>query len=331
MFTLGLVIFWAGVTALMGAGLVVYELKPDTVNSGQTQEQTKTQTRTYATTSTSQLNLAAVATHNQVTDCWIIVEGNAYNVSDYIPFHPGGEQMIINNCGRDATDNFNDRDGEGTSHSSSARAQLEKYLVGKLGASLEANTETTTSDRTETNDTITNDVRTEPIGQEATKTTPTQVTTALTSTEVAQHTSGSDCWVIVDGNVYNVSDYIPFHPGGSNRIVSRCGTDISADFAGGGGHRHSSSARNTLSRYLVGALGESVTKTTQTSSTDPIDTSNSGGSNPIESSIQAKYPGAVIIKVEYEDDGRSEVKFNWNGEKYEAKLNSQNEIVDVDD
>lgn len=331
LFTLSLVVFWAGVTALVGAALVVYELKPNTVNSEQAQEQTQTQTRTVATDSTSVLDHATIAIHDQATDCWIIVEDYVYNVTDYIPFHPGGEQMITDTCGGDATEDFSNRDGQGTQHSSSARTQLEQYVIDKLGTTLAEDTENiveTTNPNTETDtpDTTNKNTKLTPPS-----TAPTQTTISLTSSEVTNHTSSNDCWVIVDGNVYNVTEYIPFHPGGSGRITNRCGTDVSADFAGAGGHRHSSSARNTLSRYLVGAFEGSVTQTTPTPNTDSTNTHNPPSSNPIENSIQAKYPGAVIIKVEYEDDGRSEVKFNWNGKKYEAKLNSQNKIVDVDD
>ncbi|PIP03187.1 MAG: hypothetical protein COX54_04540, partial [Candidatus Yonathbacteria bacterium CG23_combo_of_CG06-09_8_20_14_all_46_18] len=73
---------------------------------------------------------------------------------------------------------------------------------------------------------------------------------------VAQHSTASDCWLIISGNVYDLTQYIPFHPGGQNPITSRCGTDGTTFFNtnGGGGHNHSTSARSQLAGYLLGPL-----------------------------------------------------------------------------
>lgn len=74
---------------------------------------------------------------------------------------------------------------------------------------------------------------------------------AFTAADVAQHSTGTDCWLIIDGKVYDVTPYIPFHPGGRNEIVSLCGTDATSAFGGVG---HSSGAQNLLQNYYVGDL-----------------------------------------------------------------------------
>jgi hypothetical protein len=82
--------------------------------------------------------ITEVATHNSATDCWTIVSGNVYDITSYIPRHPGGEE-ILQACGTDGTTLFTQRqttDGEnigsGTPHSSSANNQLAALQIGVL-------------------------------------------------------------------------------------------------------------------------------------------------------------------------------------------------------
>ncbi|PCH36537.1 glyoxylate dehydrogenase [Wolfiporia cocos MD-104 SS10] len=44
-----------------------------------------------------------VAKHNSRDDCWIIVHGKAYDVTDFLPEHPGGQAIILKYAGKDAT------------------------------------------------------------------------------------------------------------------------------------------------------------------------------------------------------------------------------------
>lgn len=47
--------------------------------------------------------------------------------------------------------------------------------------------------------------------------------------DVAKHCTPHDCWVIVHGSVYDVTDYIPRHPGGA-MIYVKAGGDCSQLF-----------------------------------------------------------------------------------------------------
>lgn len=83
------------------------------------------------TTNVSSYSLAEVAKHATATDCWMAIEGNVYDVTTFIPTHPGG-QAILQGCGKDATQLFNNRPGEGDSHSPRARTLMKDYLIGTL-------------------------------------------------------------------------------------------------------------------------------------------------------------------------------------------------------
>jgi cytochrome b involved in lipid metabolism len=52
-------------------------------------------------------DLAEVAKHNKPDDCWVVVNGQVLNVTDFLPDHPGGKKAILIYAGRDATEEFN--------------------------------------------------------------------------------------------------------------------------------------------------------------------------------------------------------------------------------
>ncbi len=54
---------------------------------------------------------AAVATHNTKADCWSIINSNVYDLTSYIPRHPGGSQNIVDICGKDGTSAFTGQHG----------------------------------------------------------------------------------------------------------------------------------------------------------------------------------------------------------------------------
>lgn len=52
-------------------------------------------------------SLEDVAKHNKADDCWVVVNGQVLDVSDFLPDHPGGKKAILIYAGRDATEEFN--------------------------------------------------------------------------------------------------------------------------------------------------------------------------------------------------------------------------------
>lgn len=49
-------------------------------------------------------------------------------------------------------------------------------------------------------------------------------------TEVSKHNTMSDCWVVVNGQVLNVTKFLPEHPGGEFAILAVAGKDASEEF-----------------------------------------------------------------------------------------------------
>jgi len=48
-----------------------------------------------------------VAKHNKESDCWVVVNGQVLNVTNFLPDHPGGKKAVLLFAGKDATEEFN--------------------------------------------------------------------------------------------------------------------------------------------------------------------------------------------------------------------------------
>lgn len=53
-----------------------------------------------------QFTMADVAKHNKHDDCWIILDGYAYDMTRFVDRHPGGVGPVLNMAGKDASDVF---------------------------------------------------------------------------------------------------------------------------------------------------------------------------------------------------------------------------------
>uniref|UniRef100_A0A0N4ZKE5 non-specific serine/threonine protein kinase n=1 Tax=Parastrongyloides trichosuri TaxID=131310 RepID=A0A0N4ZKE5_PARTI len=54
------------------------------------------------------VTLEELSQHNKPNDCWIILNGKVYDVTEYLEYHPGGVSEITNYAGMDATEAFID-------------------------------------------------------------------------------------------------------------------------------------------------------------------------------------------------------------------------------
>ena len=51
-----------------------------------------------------------------------------------------------------------------------------------------------------------------------------------TMDEVAKHNTENDCWVVVNGKVLDVTDFLQDHPGGKKALLLYGGKDGSGEF-----------------------------------------------------------------------------------------------------
>ena len=75
-----------------------------------------------------------------------------------------------------------------------------------------------------------------------------------TMAKVKENNSASSCWSVINGNVYNLTQWINSHPGGPSVIRGLCGVDGTSSF--NGKHRGQGNPTSTLASYLLGPLAK---------------------------------------------------------------------------
>ncbi|VEU23237.1 DEKNAAC104350 [Brettanomyces naardenensis] len=70
---------------------------------------------------------AEVLKHNKKDDLWMIINNKVYDVTKFVDEHPGGEEVLLDVAGTDATDAFED-----IGHSDDARDMLKEMYIGTV-------------------------------------------------------------------------------------------------------------------------------------------------------------------------------------------------------
>jgi L-lactate dehydrogenase (cytochrome) len=63
-------------------------------------------TKPGQTPQNEKLHGSDVAKHNTDEDCWIVIHGKAYDVTEFKEDHPGGRNIILKWAGKDATETY---------------------------------------------------------------------------------------------------------------------------------------------------------------------------------------------------------------------------------
>uniref|UniRef100_A0A182QNA1 Cytochrome b5 heme-binding domain-containing protein n=1 Tax=Anopheles farauti TaxID=69004 RepID=A0A182QNA1_9DIPT len=80
-----------------------------------------------APTELKQYSLAEVAQHSKPDDVWMVIHDKVYDVTKFLSEHPGGEEVLVEYAGKEATAEFDD-----VGHSSDAKEQMKQFLIGEL-------------------------------------------------------------------------------------------------------------------------------------------------------------------------------------------------------
>ncbi|CAK7314623.1 Cytochrome b5 type B [Vulpes lagopus] len=78
-------------------------------------------------TAVTYYRLEEVAKRNSLKEIWLVIHGRVYDVTDFLKEHPGGEEVLLEQAGADASESFED-----VGHSSDAREMLKRYYIGDV-------------------------------------------------------------------------------------------------------------------------------------------------------------------------------------------------------
>ncbi|CAG9566691.1 unnamed protein product [Danaus chrysippus] len=73
------------------------------------------------------LTLAEISHHDTRDDCWVVIYDRVYDISTFLYEHPGGDEIMLEYAGRDASTAF-----RGSGHSKMALKALDRFLIGEL-------------------------------------------------------------------------------------------------------------------------------------------------------------------------------------------------------
>lgn len=103
-------------------GLLLYSL----INNSAKPPKDKTEVVSRATDRSKVYSREEIAQHNKPNDLWLIVCDRVYDITSFVPFHPGGE-LLLRNAGGDSTLGF-----FGIQHPERVFWQIHDYQIGKL-------------------------------------------------------------------------------------------------------------------------------------------------------------------------------------------------------
>ena len=99
-----------------------------------------------------------------------------------------------------------------------------------------------------------------------TKINPSGGSLILSIEELSKHNNQNDCWLLINGKIYDITSFFGSHPGGNSTMAPTCGTDATNAYMtkdpyatdSTSGRGHSSRAKNMLNDYYIGDLNQTI-------------------------------------------------------------------------
>jgi cytochrome b involved in lipid metabolism len=231
------------------------------------------------------VSLDELALHDTVEDCWVAYHGKVYDQTTYANQHPGGASVITNQCGTDGTDAYaifhsenllQSIKGDYLGYLDAGNGNGNVYGGGNgngsagSGSTIGNGNDSGGGNGNGSAGSVSSTGNGNPSGGgngsgsgssgggsgngtdtgNGTGSGAAMASGTLTMSDVSQHNSASDCFVVYYGEVYDMTEYSKAHPGGSSIITAQCGGDGTSGFS----MFHPEDLLTTVQYTLVGPL-----------------------------------------------------------------------------
>jgi len=144
-----------------------------------------------------------LARHNVANDCWVAVRDRVYDLTKFAPDHPGKAAPIHDLAGKDASSIFE------AIHGDNIIARMQQYVVGTWKAPPSTGENASLNHKP-----------------------PEKELHPVSLEELQGHSTETDCWVVIHGTVFDLTEFSSVHPGGSYLITKFAGKDATDAFQG---------------------------------------------------------------------------------------------------
>lgn len=189
-----------------------------------------------------------ISKHNTDADCWVVVNGKVYDVTDFVDEHPGSFAPILTAAGKDATKAFVEKP-----HSKRAYTMLEKFYKGKLDPSAAEPSVVTSKSQAKPKEEET--VKDRKVASKELQVRKHKITFS----EFVTHNKKDNLWILVHGKVYDVTDF-KSHPGSFDKLLQNSAKDASSEFDRVG---HKAGSIKMMEKYYIGEIDPDTVEKTE--------------------------------------------------------------------
>jgi cytochrome b involved in lipid metabolism len=161
--------------------------------------------------------------HDTTNDCLISLHGEIFNLTSFQDRHHSGSRSITSLCGNDGTDIFS------AAHSSNILHRVELHSDGRQA------------------------------GKAPKPMVEVEALQPRSKEMLKAHHSFEDCWMVIHGKVYDLTDFSKNHPGGAYLIQKMAGKDATKTFS----VFHHQDKPKLAEPHLVGNYQESALSSSQ--------------------------------------------------------------------
>lgn len=124
------------------------------------------------------------------------------------------------------------------------------------------------------------------------------MTKIITKNELTEHTDETDCWLLINNRVYDISSYLKDHPGGATILLEHSAIDSTEFFHEIG---HSDTAKEKLKEFYIGDIELAISSTTSNTKSNTSYTTSYRNTDSTKSNLKVSMSifeiGALVILI----------------------------------